>query len=208
MSWVDALSTLRIFWRSFRFVRSLLLTTRSQGQFRETDLPPPEPQALAQTRVPGPEENPRRARDDEPPSAQRPEAARRAGSEEVEQREHGRHRLPRGARVRRRSEIRALLRRGKRRRTVHLDVFVAASPALRVRLAVVVAKHGRKIVERNRLKRRLREAARVALLPHCRDAGAALDILIRAKPSAYAATYAELRDEISGLADHLCPGGS
>ncbi len=91
---------------------------------------------------------------------------------------------------------------------MHLDVFVAASPALRVRLAVVVAKHGRKIVERNRLKRRLREAARVALLPRCRDAGAALDILIRAKPSAYEATYAELRDEISGLADHLCPGGS
>lgn len=208
MSWVDALLRPRILRLLFSIVRSHLLTTRSEGQPSETDLPASEPQALAQARVPGSQEDARRTPGAESPSAQRPEAARRSGSEEVEHRERGRHRLPRGARVRRRSEIRALFRRGKRRRTVNLDVFVAASPTLRARLAVVVAKHGRKIVERNRLKRRLREAARVALLPRCRETGTTLDILICAKPSAYEATGTELKDQISELADHLCSGGS
>ncbi|UCC85364.1 MAG: ribonuclease P protein component [Gemmatimonadota bacterium] len=106
--------------------------------------------------------------------------------------------------MRKRSELRDLYRRGKRRRTDHLDVFVAESPALRVRLAVVVPKHGRKIVERNRLKRRLRESARLELLPRCLDRGVALDILIRARSHAYEAEFQRLRGEIRELAEVLC----
>lgn len=83
-------------------------------------------------------------------------------------------------------------------------MFVAESPVLRVRLAVVVPKHGRKIVERNRLKRRLRESARLELLPRCLDRGVALDVLIRARPPAYEAGFQQLRDEIRGLAEVLC----
>jgi ribonuclease P protein component len=89
-----------------------------------------------------------------------------------------------------------------------LDVFVADSPALRMRLAVVVPKHGRKIVERNRLKRRLRESARLELLAHCLDRGAAIDILIRARPPAYEAGFQQLRDEIRELAEVLCSQSS
>ena len=116
--------------------------------------------------------------------------------------------MPREARVRRRSEVRDLYRRGKRRRTEHLDVFVAESPALRTRVAVVVPRHGRRIVERNRLKRRLRESARVELLPHCADRGAALDVLIWARPPAYDAEFPQLRDEIRGLAEVICSQSS
>lgn len=87
-------------------------------------------------------------------------------------------------------------------------MFVAESPALRVRLAVVVPKHGRKIVERNRLKRRLREGARLDLLPRCLDRGAALDVLIRARAPAYDAGFEQLRDEIRELAEVLCSQSS
>ena len=57
-----------------------------------------------------------------------------------------------------------LLERGKRKRTTHLDVFFAPSPATFSRLGLIVPKHGRKIVERNLLKRRLREIGRPQLI--------------------------------------------
>jgi len=97
-----------------------------------------------------------------------------------------------------------VFRRGKRRRTSHLDLFVADSPASRPRLALVVPRHGHKIVERNRLKRRLREGARVELLPRCRNRGVALDVVIRARPQAYEAEARQLWQEIAELAEQLC----
>lgn len=87
-------------------------------------------------------------------------------------------------------------------------MFVAESPALRIRVAVVVPKHGRKIVERNRLKRRLRESARLELVPRCLDRGTALDVLIQARPPAYEAGFQALRDEIRELAEMLCSPSS
>jgi len=101
-----------------------------------------------------------------------------------------------------------LYRRGKRKRTGHLDVFVADSPALRPRVVLVVPKHGHKIVERNRLKRRIRESTRLELLPRCWDEGVGLDILIRALPQAYDAEFGQLRNEIMELAEQLCSHGS
>ncbi len=83
-------------------------------------------------------------------------------------------------------------------------MFVTDSPALRTRLAVVVPKHGRKIVERNRLKRWLRESGRLELLPRCRDRGVELDVLIRARAAAYEAGFQQLRQEVRALAERLC----
>jgi ribonuclease P protein component len=87
-------------------------------------------------------------------------------------------------------------------------VFVAGSPVFRVRLALVVPKHGHKIVERNRVRRWLREGARLELLPRCRDEGVELDVLIRARPNAYEAEYGQLKEEIRELAEELCSHGS
>lgn len=112
--------------------------------------------------------------------------------------------LPRAARITASAEIRALFRRGKRRRTRHLDVFVSASPVAHPRLGLVVPKHRRRIVERNRLKRRLRELARTLLLPALRAHGGALDVMLRARPEAYTAPFAALRDEVAELAEALC----
>src|SRR5690606_7192325 len=72
----------------------------------------------------------------------------------------GNESLPRARRITRSSEIRNLLRRGKRSRTAHLDVFDSPSPLAFARVGLVVPRHRRRIVDRNLLKRRLREILR------------------------------------------------
>ena len=112
--------------------------------------------------------------------------------------------LPRRARITASDEIRSLFRRGKRSKTRHLDAFVSPSPAPFARLGVVVPKHKRTIVQRNLVKRRLRELGRTVLLPGLGNNGAALDVLLRARPEAYTASFADLRDEVAALTEELC----
>jgi ribonuclease P protein component len=89
-----------------------------------------------------------------------------------------------------------------------VDVFFASSPASRSRLGLIVPKHGRKIVERNRVKRRLREIGRREVLP-ARDAeGMAVDVMIRARRKAYDASYEQLAREVRGAVEALCSHGS
>lgn len=113
-------------------------------------------------------------------------------------------RLPRASRITRSAEIRALFQRGKRRRTRHFDAFVSASPVAFSRLGVVVGKHRHEIVERNQVRRRLRELGRTILLPALRNQNAALDVLLRARPETYAAPFEELRAEMASLTEELC----
>ncbi len=112
--------------------------------------------------------------------------------------------LPRAVRIARSAEIRTLFQRGKRRKTRHLDAFVSTSPVAFARLGVVVPKHKHTIVERNLVRRRLREVGRTVLLPALRNSGAAFDVLLRARPEAYGASFAQLRDEVTTLAEELC----
>ena len=112
--------------------------------------------------------------------------------------------LPRASRVRRSVEIRELLRRGKRERTTHLDVFFAASPVARPRIGVLVPKHRHEIVERNCLKRRLRELGRTRVLPALRSAGRNMDVMVRARAEAYGASFTDLRDEVDLMTEELC----
>jgi len=85
-------------------------------------------------------------------------------------------------------------------------VFVSASPVSRSRWGVVVPKHRHRIVERNLVKRRLREIGRTEVLPRLDDRGRGLDLLVRARPEAYGAEFAALRDELTALAEELCSG--
>ena len=68
---------------------------------------------------------------------------------------------------------------------MHLDVRAIASPLGHPRVGVVVPRYSRSAVDRNRLKRRLRELVRTRLLPNAPPA----DVVIRARPEAYAASY-------------------
>ena len=59
-------------------------------------------------------------------------------------------------------------------------------------MGIIVPRHKHSAVDRNRLKRRLREIVRLHLLP----ALPAVDLVVRATPEAYAATFDELVDQL------------
>ncbi len=54
---------------------------------------------------------------------------------------------------------------------------------------------GRGAVARNRLKRRLREIARLEVLPRMWAAGASLDVVVRTRGKAYDAAYGRIEAE-------------
>ena len=64
-------------------------------------------------------------------------------------------------------------------------------------MGFVVPKHGKSAVERNRLKRRLRELTRTILLPRM----APMDMVIHARPSAYRLRFDELA-RIATILEH------
>ena len=67
------------------------------------------------------------------------------------------------------------------------------------RVAIVVPKFGFTAIRRNRLKRRLRELARLYILPK----PVSRDVLVRARRDAYAATFEALRTDILTIAAAL-----
>lgn len=97
-----------------------------------------------------------------------------------------------------------MFKRGKRERTEHLDVFSMPSPVLRPRWGVVVPKHSHTVVDRNRLRRRLRELGRVEVLPRLRNAARDRDVLVRARPEAYGASFDQLKRELTAVTEEMC----
>jgi ribonuclease P protein component len=116
----------------------------------------------------------------------------------------GGHRLPHSRRITRDAEIRGIFRRGKRSGTAHLDVFDSASPAAHPRVGLVVPKHRHTVVERNRLKRRIREILRLEVLPRLAEKGIPADVLVRARREAYDAPFTQLRDELVRWVERRC----
>lgn len=76
-----------------------------------------------------------------------------------------------------------------------MDVRVLASLRAYARVGVVVPRYGHSAVERNLVKRRLREAVRLRLL----QALPPVDLVVKATPATYRATMAILADEIGTL---------
>jgi ribonuclease P protein component len=81
--------------------------------------------------------------------------------------------------------------------TERLEARASASLLLHPRVGVVVPKYRRNIVDRNRAKRRLRELARTRILP----IAGSIDVLLRAKPEAYDATFNQLAMEVDAIAE-------
>ena len=88
-------------------------------------------------------------------------------------------------------------------RTEHLDVRISDSLLSHSRVAVVVGKAGHTIVERNRVRRRLREIVRTRFVPVVKP----VDCVIRALESAYQASFAELSDEVEKIAGNFRSSG-
>jgi ribonuclease P protein component len=59
-------------------------------------------------------------------------------------------------------------------------------------------------VQRNRLRRRLREIGRTVLLPGLNDQGCFADVLVRARPEAFFASFGQLRDELVEVQEWIC----
>lgn len=183
----------------------------------DADVQAQEPQAEEQAWVPGPNADQGGAEDPQPAT---PEGAATPGGERrlevgtvAEEARPGAgapgsFRWPPSSRITRSREIRDLFRRGRRKKTSHLDVFFLSSPERGPRLGLVVPKHRRRVVDRNRLKRRLREIGRREILPRMRMESLALDLLIRTRPEAYETGYQQLRRELVEVIEELCSGRS
>jgi ribonuclease P protein component len=101
---------------------------------------------------------------------------------------------------------------GARIRVDYLDVRAATSARPKPRVGFVVAKYSHTAVERNRLKRRLRELVRTRLLPALRagtasgeekdgrEGVASIDVVVRALPAAYGVSFAVLAEQV----DRVC----
>jgi ribonuclease P protein component len=111
--------------------------------------------------------------------------------------------FPRTRRLTRPAELDAVRQGGKRVRTEHLDVRVlVATPPVDVgsvgsvgsvgRIGIIVPRHKHSAVDRNRLKRRLRELVRTRLLP----ALPVCHVVIRARAEAYEDDFAMLARQV------------
>lgn len=90
-----------------------------------------------------------------------------------------------------------MFREGRRRTSGSLEAYLRTAPEGREpRIGVVVPRHGHTIVDRNRLRRRLRELLRTEWLPAARDRDVGVDVLVRAGRSAYQRTFEELQTEL------------
>lgn len=69
---------------------------------------------------------------------------------------------------------------------------MSASPHARLRVGIVVPRYGHSAVDRNRLKRRLREFVRLHILP----LGVPSDVVIWAQRSAYRLDFAQLQGQM------------
>lgn len=200
-----------------RFVPKTMISSGQAGSENEALIQAPEPQALEQAWLPRPDEDPGWSEDPEPSARSwqvAPDGLDRfevrfvssAVPDPVEAGSGARagFRFPASSRIRKSSDIKELFRRGKRKRTSHLDVFFAPSPVSRPRLGLVVPKHRHRIVDRNRLKRRLREVGRTVVLPRLHAAGADLDVLFRARREAYGARFGDLRQQMMQVTESIC----
>jgi len=75
-------------------------------------------------------------------------------------------------------------------------------------VGLVVPKHGHRIVDRNLLKRRLREILRRETLHLLPEDELSMDVLIRTRRSAYDVDYAALREEVVQTLEELCSPAS
>jgi len=109
-----------------------------------------------------------------------------------------RHKFTRAQRLSRSLDIEFVRKAGKRVKSGLMDVRVTASPSSCARVGIVVPKYGHVIVERNKLRRRVREIVRIRMLPALQSIPPT-DVLVKALPKAYSASFDVLEREIDGI---------
>jgi ribonuclease P protein component len=156
-----------------------------------TDLSAAKQAAYPKTRLPGTHEDALGPRHSQPATQEGPPPVGGQGSLEarIGLTAEG---LPRRWRLRGAAEIQEVVARGTRRRTSRLEILWCPNDRGHPRLGVIAPRFGHSAVERNRLRRRLREHARRQVVPGL----PALDLLVRARPRAYTAPLDELHRDL------------
>jgi ribonuclease P protein component len=102
--------------------------------------------------------------------------------------------FPRAMRVLRHGDFERVYKRGKRFFAAHMTVFyLRRDQEERARFGFTVGKFLGGAVERNRIKRRLREAVRL----HASQLNAPVDVILNPKKSALTADFAQLENDIT-----------
>lgn len=110
-----------------------------------------------------------------------------------------RERYPSRVRLSRGADLVQCWESGRRVRMRRLDVAWRPNSQGHARAGIVVPRFGETAVARNRLRRRVREILRRELLRTL----PAVDLVVRAKPGAYTARFAELRAELADAAGRI-----
>ena len=109
--------------------------------------------------------------------------------------QHATRRFPKSSRLLRHADFEKVYKRGRRHFAQHMTVFYLgaekADHGLRVGFTVSKALGG--AVQRNRMKRRLREAVRLKGLPHV----VAADVVINPKRTLLDAEFADLQNDVA-----------
>ena len=170
----------------------------SREESNGSDLPPAQPAAHQQAWLSSAHEDRVGARRPLAAAEERAQAPRAPAAVQAPESLTG-ERFPRRVRLARGSELTACWDEGRRWRTAHLELAWRPNRANHPRVGVIVPRFQFTAVARNRLRRRLRELLRrelLALLP-------AIDLVVRTKRSAYAASFAVLRAELTGGVSHV-----
>lgn len=102
-------------------------------------------------------------------------------------------RFAKSARLPRHADFDRVYRTGRRHFAGHMTVFYLGREENGPRVGLTVGRALGGAVERNRIKRRLREAVRL----HLKELGAAVDVVINPKKSALQAEFAQLEGEVA-----------
>lgn len=101
-------------------------------------------------------------------------------------------RYPRSARITTGEELNGVVRRGRRFRRAHLDLFWLGTEGAPPRMGLIVPKYRQSAVARNRLRRQLKEIWRRDLAG-CLPSGL---LVLRIRRDCYQATFTELRSDL------------
>jgi ribonuclease P protein component len=99
------------------------------------------------------------------------------------------------------ADLELVRREGKRLRTSLLEVRHLASLFASPRIGIIVPRYAHTAVDRNRVKRRLRAALRAAWAN--RANAPSHDVVFRAGPAAYRATFAELSADVHRTSESI-----
>lgn len=103
-------------------------------------------------------------------------------------------RFPRQRKLLRHADFQRVYQQGRRHFAAHMTVFyLERGEGQGPRVGLTVGRVLGGSVQRNRIKRRLREAVRASL----QDLGLAVDVVINPKKSALTAEFAALREEVA-----------